>query len=83
MERAYRCGHTADEPRNMGRGMAREHRLANFFASNCPECARLNAVLFAAKLTHVDGTRYNLAEQEAAAERRFAVYMRHQRSIQL
>jgi hypothetical protein len=35
----FTCGHTAPEPRNMGRGKARQERLRAFFARKCCECA--------------------------------------------
>ena len=34
----FSCGHTAAVPRNMGRGKARERRVAAFFARPCCEC---------------------------------------------
>lgn len=39
MQRAFTCGHEHQEPRNMGRGMARERRLQAYFARVCLSCA--------------------------------------------
>lgn len=34
----HTCGHDAPEPRNMGRGQARQKRLAQYFARPCLNC---------------------------------------------
>ena len=39
MERVFSCGHEHQEPRNMGRGMARDRRLQEYFSRACLTCA--------------------------------------------
>lgn len=56
----YACGHEipADRLRNMGRGMAREKRIASVAACVCPACGRQSIIAMAHRLTLADGTPY-------------------------
>jgi hypothetical protein len=47
----YKCGHEGEVPRNMGRGVARENRLADHFGRNCLACRREAAAQQAAKMS--------------------------------
>ena len=60
----YRCGHELEEStaRNLGRGRAREQRIANYAKINCASCKRQLTIDRAHKLTHADGSP--LSEQE-------------------
>ena len=56
MDTKYNCGHEGELPRNMGRGTARQNRLAAWFGRPCQVCALAHAERFARKLTQPDGT---------------------------
>jgi hypothetical protein len=47
----FTCGHTAPEPRNMGRGKARQERIRAFFARKCCECRVQSELAHIASLT--------------------------------
>ncbi len=62
----YLCGHQqAEAPRNMGRGAAREKRLASYFARTCLTCALERVANEARRFTDVHGKRLP-ADVEAA-----------------
>ena len=47
----YTCGHEGHEPRNMGRGAARQRRLAEYFDRPCLACAIVQADACVRRLT--------------------------------
>lgn len=53
--RTYTCGHSAPVPRGMGRGAAREKRLAKFFGRRCFLCACARQAATAASLRAITG----------------------------
>lgn len=63
MTMSFSCGHEGEVPPNMGRGKAREQRLAKYFGRRCPTCQLQSIKDLAARLTRLDGTPYTAAEQ--------------------
>lgn len=60
----FTCGHTGmTEPRNMGRGAARIHRLERFYARPCLNCAKARELEFRSSLSN---TRDEAFEQKTA-----------------
>lgn len=51
----FTCGHGSDEPRFMGRGQARQRRLAEYFNRPCVVCAEVHLRTELSKLTDMQG----------------------------
>lgn len=68
MQMAYKCGHAGEVPRNMGRGAARQKRLARWFRRLCPDCNRARWVAHYAQEHHLDGTPYTADKQARCVE---------------
>lgn len=63
----FLCGHDQQEPRNMGRGIARQVRLNEFFSRRCLDCRMKAEDAFEASLT-----KPRTPEQSAAARDKIA-----------
>jgi hypothetical protein len=61
----FLCGHSSEEPRNMGRGASRQSRLAAYAARPCLYCAIKNIVFHWQPHTDVHGRPLPPAEQIA------------------
>lgn len=59
------CGHSEPVPPFMGRGQARQKRIAQFASFKCDACHNAELVTFAARLTRLNGDHYTPAEQAA------------------
>ena len=50
----FNCGHTGENPRNMGRGKARALRLEMHYRHKCLECSRAHAIAKAKTYTDLN-----------------------------
>lgn len=63
--RIHSCGHEGSVPRNMGRGKAREKRLAQFFGHKCLACSLAQSQEYWAGLSvRVNGKTVLLSEAD-------------------
>lgn len=68
----FTCGHSAEGPRNMGRGKARQARLATYFNRKCFDCASESIRRLYGSLTDLRGNpspRPDKAEERIASLR--------------
>ena len=65
----FTCGHSGDDPRNMGRGGARERRLAEYYGTACFDCRLSSAVASAHRLTDIRGVPLSGQALEQAVQR--------------
>ena len=68
---AFKCGHTADEPRNMGRGSARQERIRVYFNRNCCDCRVANELEHIATLTAPKFTQSEIDQRVAKIRAQF------------
>ena len=54
MTNIHRCGHVGFDPRNMGRGAARQRRLTEHYARLCESCALIAEAAHVDSLTNLD-----------------------------
>ena len=61
------CGHDGQEPRNMGRGLRRQARLAEFFNRKCLACRMAAEDAFEASLTRPRAAEHSAMVREKIA----------------
>jgi len=72
----HRCGHQAVLPPYMGRGAARQRRIAAYLERVCPRCAVEAARRQCMALTNLDGSPAPLAYRERKLADRLAALRR-------
>lgn len=68
----FTCGHNFPEPRNMGRGKAREGRLKSYFARPCQDCAIQISIAYSKRFTDIHAVPLEGAALQAAIEKGIA-----------
>lgn len=78
MTHTFKCGHSAEEPRFLGRGKARERRLREYFDRVCLSCALASSEKNVRSLTDLQGNprteyyyRVTIAEHAESVKRRY------------
>ena len=54
--RTFKCNHSAEVPRNMGKGSLREKRINEYFNRSCCNCRCAAEIKLQNSLTRIDGS---------------------------
>jgi len=71
----HACGHTSISTHRLGRGVARQRRIATLSSLPCLACVKRSAEHWASKLTHPGGLPYTDDERESYIERRIKLHL--------